>query len=933
MYALLPSAPEPGSGLSPDKRRKKRWLLAALALAGLVLAATVSQWATVKVYSNPPGVLDSTSYVPTGTVVPVSTPPLSANGSRFTGWTVNGVRQVDAIGISMSALSLTITNSVDIVAQYTPETQDLDSDQVPDWYELLQYGNTLTGANDDTDGDGVSLYDEYVKGTQPRIHDSAAGGGIVEGGVSRRRSGTVQIRDAANPFFFSYTESSSPPGAIARQEWVPPGTSLTTTAPSLEQWGYKFGQWKLNGVRQESSSGIALTQATFTITQDSTAVAEYILTTQDSDGDSIPDWYEIQQYGNLLTGAADDTDGDGVGFYDEYVAGTQPRIPDYASSGGILEGGIARRRSGTIQITTSPTYYTYTERSDPPGVVSVQSSHPAGTSITTSNQNGEVWGYRFTHWTINGVRQQAGAGFAVSQVTFPLNENTVAVANYVATSQDLDSDQIPDWYEIQQYGTISNGPDSDTDGDGVVFYDEYIKGTQPLIHDSAAAGGVVEGGTSRRRGASTVVDLSLLLEDFSLATNTTQESNSPVKVGELTSTSTAIGIVVTANPGFEVRLVGGKYEIWTTVPTDFETTPLISIVLNVTNSRGTTITLSGTAAITDNRLEDADGDGLTEAQEEDVYGTSDTNVDSDGDGYRDGAEVTAGTNPADPHSFPWDGEIPLPQTWVKVANGTARDLGFRGDRFVSVEQSSVDGSAWHTNAYGTNTALFNFAGYGDGLWWGTGTNGLLRAGTNTDLALLQWASRTSGETNDLAQLAYGERTYLARGPGTSGGAIRSTNGGISWSQIGTAVGASNARSLVFAGGRFLMPAGSEIRSMPSGGSGTWITNLVTNRPSGFLLTNLLAREGTVYAGSSLAADTNGHQLVVPNFIADPALRRGVGRGSAGPLFGGAHDDQWQRLVPGEFQRLELAEGGRGVDEREGGTGNRRRGGATRRGDG
>ena len=438
MYALFPSAPEPGSGHSPDKRRKKRWALAALALAGLAFATTVSQWATVKIFSNPPGVLDSTSYVPTGTVVPVSTPPMSANGSRFTHWTVNGVRQVDGLGISMSALSLTITGSIDVVAQYTPETQDLDSDQVPDWYELLQYGNTMTGANDDTDNDGVTLYDEYVKGTQPRIHDSAAGGGIVEGGISRRRSGTVPIRNAANPYFLSYTESSSPPGAIARQEWVPPGTSLTTTAPSLEQWGYKFGQWKLNGVRQESSSCVSLTQATFTITQDSSAVAEYVSTTQDSDGDSIPDWYEIQQYGNLLTGSGDDTDGDAVGFYDEYVAGTQPRIPDYASSGGILEGGIARRRSGTIQITTSPTYYTYTERSDPPGVVSVQSSHPAGTSITTSNQNGEVWGYRFTHWTINGVRQQAAAGFAVSQVNFNLAGNTVAQANFIATTQDLD---------------------------------------------------------------------------------------------------------------------------------------------------------------------------------------------------------------------------------------------------------------------------------------------------------------------------------------------------------------------------------------------------------------------------------------------------------------------------------------------------------------
>ena len=832
-----------------------------MALAGLAIASTISQWATVKIYSNPPGVLDSTSYVPTGSVTNIAAPPMSANGARFTHWTVNGVRQVDAIGISQASLSLTITNSVDIVAQYTTETQDEDADLVPDWYELLQYGTLATGANDDTDGDGQTLTEEYVRGSQPQIRDGTGGDGIVQGGISRRRSPPVPVRNATSPQFYSYTESSLPPGAITRQEWVPPGTSLTTTAPALEQWGYKFGQWKLNGVRQESSSGMAVTQVTFTVTQDTMAVAEYVAVAEDTDGDSIPDWYEIQQYGSLLTGATDDTDGDGVGFLDEYTAGTQPRIADYASGGGILEGGISRRRSEPIRFLGSSTYFSYTERSEPPGVVNVQSSHPTGTSITTSNQNGETWGYRFTHWTLNGVRQQTASGLSASQLTFSLAENTVAVANFLPSTQDLDADQVPDWYEIQQYGSLAQGADVDTDGDGLGFYDEYLRGTQPLVQDNPSAGSILEGGTSRRRGASATVDLSLLLEDFNLATNPTQESNVPVKVGELTSTSSAIGLVVTTNPGFQVFLVSGKYEIWTSGPTDYETTPLLEILLTVMNSRGTAINLSGTVALTDNRFEDVDGDGLTEAQEEDTYGTSDLNPESDGDGYRDGAEVTAGTNPADPHSFPWEGEIPLPSAWVKVANGTARDLGFRGDRFVSVEQSSVDGTAWHTNSYGTNVALFNFAGYGDGLWWGTGTNGSLRAGTNTDLALLSWQSRTSGETNDLAQLAYGERTYLARGPGTSGGAIRSTNGS-SWSQVGTAVGASNARSLVFAGGRFLLAAGSEIRSMPSGGSGTWITNQVTNRPTGFLLTNLLARNGTVYAGSSLSADTNGRRTMV-----------------------------------------------------------------------
>ena len=46
-----------------------------------------------------------------------------------------------------------------------------------------------------------------------------------------------------------------------------------------------------------------------------------------------------------------------------------------------------------------------------------------------------------------------------------------------------------------------------------------------------------------------------------------------------------------------------------------------------------------TITINDDRSEDFDNDGLTEAQEEDVYGTSDLDSDSDDDGLVDGPEV------------------------------------------------------------------------------------------------------------------------------------------------------------------------------------------------------------------------------------------------------------------------------------------------------
>ncbi|MBK7757707.1 MAG: hypothetical protein IPI35_15160 [Deltaproteobacteria bacterium] len=48
---------------------------------------------------------------------------------------------------------------------------------------------------------------------------------------------------------------------------------------------------------------------------------------------------------------------------------------------------------------------------------------------------------------------------------------------------------------------------------------------------------------------------------------------------------------------------------------------------------------------------DSDGDGLSDQEERDVYGTSAYSNDTDSDGFSDGAEIAAGTNPKDPGSI------------------------------------------------------------------------------------------------------------------------------------------------------------------------------------------------------------------------------------------------------------------------------------------
>jgi len=410
--------------------------------------------------------------------------------------------------------------------------------------------------------------------------------------------------------------------AVAVNQYAEIGSTYTTvTAPAISGV-YRFTHWTYSGTPATSycdAWGRSQNPISFLLLVASTATAHYLPATRDTDGDGLPDWYEMEYFGDLTRAASNDSDGDGITLLAEYTNGTSPLYANITQ-----EGGVVWTDSGLVTCNLAG-YATYTLRSVPADTVNQSAPVPPGTVITVPDLSTNP---SFAYWTLDGVRQNDAWGRALSTFSFSMGSSNREAVAYLLTG-DSDGDGVPDAYEQNYYGTLANSGASDTDGDGITLLTEYTNGTSPIYANSTQEGGVAW------------VDSGLITCNLTGYATYTLRS---VPVGAVNQSAiVAPGTVITVpdlstNASFAYWTLDGvrQNDAWGRALSTF------SFTMGSSNREAVAYLLTG----------DSDGDGVPDAYEQNYYGTLANNgsSDTDGDGITLLAEYTNGTSPIQANS-------------------------------------------------------------------------------------------------------------------------------------------------------------------------------------------------------------------------------------------------------------------------------------------
>jgi thermitase len=141
---------------------------------------------------------------------------------------------------------------------------------------------------------------------------------------------------------FELAATSMPEGVLTQNRWWDVGDQAQTpVAPSDIVIGdvlQQFVGWWVDGERRAAMGTRAVNPVTgIAMDRVRSAVAHYVPAALDSDGDGLPDWWQLYYFGHLDFGANDDPDGDGFSNAQEYADRSDPTDPDSYPEGPSIE--------------------------------------------------------------------------------------------------------------------------------------------------------------------------------------------------------------------------------------------------------------------------------------------------------------------------------------------------------------------------------------------------------------------------------------------------------------------------------------------------------------------------------------------------------------------------------------------------------------------
>ena len=472
--------------------------------------------------------------------------------------------------------------------------------------------------------------------------------------------------------------------------------TFTTQNIAEKTGGYAFTHWEINGNRTEIPKTSVSLQVSASITQNTMAIAHYVDTNQDSDNDGINDWYEIRNQGGLSFPTNSDDDNDSIPYSLEYKFGLNPNLPEQ-----INEGGISIRRSKKVFVNLGGARKLQV-RSDPPGLLASLSSFPeVNSTYNSQNLNGLKSGYYFSHWEVNGIRKAGPSGKSLSKISELMDQDKEIVARFVEQNLDADEDEIPDWYELHEFGTLDLTNQSNPDEDAFSLEEERKYGLSGNIKDS-----IREGGISVRRSTITKVNLGggsfvkitsdppgMLNSDFIL-----QEKNSTYQsvslngqIGNYVFSHWEInGVRQTSSSGIGLSRVTEKLDSDKTIVAKYF-----------------------------DKSADTDSDGIPDWYENQQFGnlTSSGESDPDGDGLKNDEEIKFGLSPLIKDQF-FEGGIALRRakmlSYVKDLSDSSSSFDSDGDGLSDKKEKELGSNASLTDTDGD--------GYSDYLEFLAGSN-------------------------------------------------------------------------------------------------------------------------------------------------------------------------------------------------------------------